>query len=406
MAVRPRGGHAVLPVEARDDGRYGRSIISGRLRPENLRAAATDNRRRPPHTTLDHPETQKALFELVRVYAFAVRPQRGVDEQSFETPPGGGVKVTAGVRDVIAKAFKKVAESALTTVDFDLDGSRRHEVRENVMMVAFGATTSPKAAAGRLAVRLSNTMDNRSNSALLLATVEERDPKRRVTLLVLPREDVVQLLGSGEEMLLDVLNDAFSTASGLRKIARVEGHDSKTQFLSADVLDFQLMSHQKSVADFWIRDFLGALPRVNSQAGSKALSMALQRAFEAASEDDRDAVFAAMFKASSGRVRKTSLEKFAEELPEGLAEAYFRGVTNPELRRTVFDVDRGVMKESLARRIITGADGVIISAPAETVGKSVDLRQKGNLRMVTYSGSVAKEKVTRGRRTKGEGPAV
>lgn len=99
-------------------------------------------------------------------------------------------------------------------------------------------------------------------------------------------------------------SECFSTGSGLRKLARLTGHNAKAQFLTAEVLDFQLMSAQKSVADFWIREFLKALPRMDSQTGSKHLASALQRAFDAASEDERDAVFAAIFTASSGMVRK------------------------------------------------------------------------------------------------------
>lgn len=337
-------------------------------------------------------------FVLSRLYAYTVLPQRRVDESEVVDPAGGSVPLTAKVRELVENAFRKVAASALTTVDFEFGKDRSHPVREDVIAVAFGPTQAPKAAAARLAARLSITMDNRSHSALLLVAIEVDDPKRRVSMLVLPREDVVQLKGTDEDLLLDLLQDAFSTGSGLRKLARLTGHNARTQFLSAEVLDFQLTSAQKSVADFWIRDFLHALPRMDSQTGTKHLALALQRAFDAAPEEDRDAVFAAIFKASSGMVKKTSLAKYSEELPAELSEAYFRGMEDGEVRTTVFDIDRPAIKASLARRIITGKDGVVISAPADTVGKSVALTKKGSLRLVTYSGTIEKERVVRGKK--------
>lgn len=338
------------------------------------------------------------MLTLGRVYAFAVTPQRGLETANIVSPSGGLVRITRALRQVVDKAFEKISATALTTVDFDFDGDRNHEVRDDVMTVAFGSTQAPRTAAGRLASRLSATMDNRSRSALLLVTVEIDDPKRRVSMLLLPREDVIQLGGNEEDLLLTLLQDAFSTGSGLRKLARLHGHNNKSQFLSAEVLDLQLMSGQKSVADFWIREFLCARPRVDSETGSRQLAAALQRAFEAAPENDRDAVVAAIFKASSGRVSKTSLVKYADEIPEELHGAYFRGIEDGELRRTVFDVDRGVVKTNLARWIITTKDGVVIYAPADTIGKSVELKKNGSKRTVKYAGTVEKERVVRGKR--------
>jgi len=48
----------------------------------------------------------------------------------------------------------------------------------------------------------------------------------------------------------------------------------------------------------------------------------------------------------------------------GIAESlvFLRGVPDGELRRTVFEVDRRVVQTSLARRIISAKDGVVISA--------------------------------------------
>lgn len=338
------------------------------------------------------------MFSLQRVYAFAVTPQRRTADDDRVEPEGGAVKLTHALRDVIGNAFDKIGRGTLATVDFELGSDRAHVVRDEVMAVAFGATKTPRAAAARLATRLADTMDNRSHAALLVVAVETDDPKRRISLLVLPREDVIQLGGaSSDEYLLNVLRDAFSTGSGLRKLARAQGHDSQTQFLSAEVLDFQLASAKRITADFWIQSFLGAKPRIDSPNGSRQLAAALQRAFDAADQDNRDAVFAAMFKASSGTVTRTSLVNYSDNVPEALHEQFFRGVPD-EVSRSLFAVDRGIMKENLARRIITTEHGVIISAPTDAVGKSVEVKQRGQLRVVSYTGAIEKERIARARR--------
>lgn len=338
-------------------------------------------------------------FTLQRVYAFTVSPQRLAGDDGAEQN-GGPVKLTPEVREVIEKAFTRIASGTLTRIDLNLDAERQHEVRDHVMQLAFGATQAPRAAAGRLATRLSRAMDGRSHSALLLLAVESSEQMRRVSLLLFPREDVVQLNGSAEDVLLNVLRNAFSTASGIRKLARFTGKELQTHFLSAEVLDFQLSSSHKETADFWIVRFLNGKAPIDSKTGTKLLAAALQRAFDAADSDGRDAVFAAMFGTSSGGVRKTSLSKVAASLPVGLRDAFFSGVANDETRDTIFDVDRDIAKEMLARRVITGKDGVILSAPAETVGRSVSLSQGGKSRVVSYSGMVVSDRVMKGRRKK------
>jgi hypothetical protein len=344
------------------------------------------------------------MFVLQRLYAFLVTPQRGATDADVHDPSGGAIRLTTEIREVVENAFTKISRGNLTKVDFELDKDRTHPVRDDIIAIAFGATQTPKAASARLAARLAQTMDNRSHSALLALAVEVDDPKRRVSLLVFPREDVVQLQirATEEEPLLNLLRNAFSTRSGLRKLARVEGHQSKTQFLSVEVLDLQLAASHKTTADFWIKRFLHAKPRVDSKTASRQLASALQRAFDAAEEEERDAVFAAMFKASSGAADKTSLTRVAEKLPKALHEPFFRGVPE-EMRDSIFEIDRGVMKEDLARRVITAKDGVIISAPANTVGKSVELVTEGSHRTVRYAGAIEKERVVRDRRERIQG---
>ena len=199
--------------------------------------------------------------------------------------------------------------------------------------------------------------------------------------------------------MINVLREAFAAGTGLRKLARMSGHESRTQFLSAEVLDFQLASAQKSVADFWVEHFLHARPRMNADTGSRELAVALQRAFSAAAPDDRDAVLAAMLKAGSGSVRRTSLLKFADELPEGVRSKFLRGV-EPEMQRAVFDVDRSAIKENLSRYVITTTTAFAISAPQDVVGKTLAVKKRGRSRVVTYEGEVDGERVSRDSRRK------
>ena len=110
-----------------------------------------------------------------------------------------------------------------------------------------------------------------------------------------------------------------------------------------------------------------------------------------------------MHKAGSGIVKRTSLAQYADnELPESLHEPFFRGIQD-EVRRTTFELSRQIMKENLGRRIFETKDGVIVSAPADAVGETVHIENRGQERTVRYVGVINKERIqNRGRTTKGD----
>ncbi len=135
-------------------------------------------------------------------------PQRTAEEGEHVVPEGGPVRIDAPLRSMVASSVQKIDVSTLSTVDFDISADRANQVRDDVVMVAFGNTQTPRAACDRLAVRLSATMDNRSRVALLLVIVERDGDDRRVSLLMLPREGDVLLLNPRQSQATEVVINA------------------------------------------------------------------------------------------------------------------------------------------------------------------------------------------------------
>ncbi|MCA9640470.1 MAG: hypothetical protein KC492_07220 [Myxococcales bacterium] len=336
-------------------------------------------------------DSEASEFALQSVFAFSILQQKKIGQNDFVQPKGGLVKLTSKLEELVHAVFGQVQSNKLASVDFDFAGSPTHPLRDGLMSVAFGAPSVRQRAAEGIASRLSSRMDNRSRAGLLLATVEADEPARRVSLLLLPREDVMQP-NSARDVEAELLREAFASKSSLRKFARASGHHSPTQFRSADVFDKQHTGDRDS-ADYWVRDFLLARARIGPMSGSRLLSNCLRRALDAAVGDEREAVIGAMLKARSGLVKKTSLTAYAvAEVPENLHEPYFRGIP-PEARRTAFMLNKGVVREQLGRRIFEAEDGVIVSAPTDAVGKTVHIEQQGQTRTLRYSGVISKERV-------------
>ena len=96
-------------------------------------------------------------FALSRVYAYSVIPQKHVEDSERVAPSCGPIRLTKKGREVIDNAFKKIAASAITTVDLEFDGARAHPVRDNVMGIAQGRTTFAACAAPYLRAARGNS---------------------------------------------------------------------------------------------------------------------------------------------------------------------------------------------------------------------------------------------------------
>ena len=145
--------------------------------------------------------------------------------------------------------------------------------------------------------------------------------------------------------------------------------------------------------------FLQARYRLDPTTGTKLLSAALRRALEAAPPEERDAVFGAMHKASSGEVTQTSLQLYADtEVPEALHEAYFKGVP-VHLKTKKFYVEAPTIKANLGRRVIVTKEGIVVSAPVDVVGTdALSVKSKANgARYVSVHSSIKEERIKRER---------
>lgn len=343
-------------------------------------------------------------FSLDRVYAYTVKPQKTVEDADREEPDGGVIAIDDKLQALLNDAFKRLNSRELSSVVFEgfTGGAERvHPVRDELLTIAFGTTTAPRAAAARLAGRLSIVSDERSRSSLFVVVVQRGVGEvRRVTLFAFPREDVIQLRsnrkGAGEEQVLQAVENAFGAGSQLRKVARASGVNTKTQFLEADIFDYQHAkgAPDRSAAEFWVKNFLLAKYRIDSQTGTKILSAALRRALQASPPEQRDAVFGTMHKLGSGQTLQTSLQLIAEtDIPPDLQEAFLHGVP-AQVATAKFDISVSTIKEGLGRRVIITNDGIVVTAPTELNGTSLEVvTEKNGARRVSMNSSVKEEHV-------------
>jgi hypothetical protein len=336
-------------------------------------------------------------MDLFRLYAYPVEPQRTVREEEFVAPGGSRIDWSADLEAALAAALG--AARGMTTVDLRLDTDpqvRSSPIRDAVMRFGFEYQHSAAERSAReLASHLSRSMDERSKPCLFLAAAYREsaaDGRRRVALWIFPRDEAFRF----HAMTIELLNDVFSRSSRLRKLALFDGRNVRTNFLQAQVLDFQAGGVDE-VARFWIDRFLDAQLSISDEAGTRLLATTISRVSETElTVPAREQLQIAALAVRTMPQRRWSLEQFANRMLSGeLRDAFLAAAPNDESRRSVFGFQRQVFEDSLRTRIFRLDTGVTVLSPLEEVGQTVQVvRQQASTSDAESDGNARGERLT------------
>jgi hypothetical protein len=340
---------------------------------------------------------------LFRLYGYLVEPQRTVAEDEFIAPVGGAIDLSAELRGALDAALAGARREDLTRVSLRVDPDpavRTSALRDATMRLGFASRAAQaEAAATALATRLSQAMDNRSPDCLFLAAAYRDSAAarlREVALWIFPRDESFRFRWAAHA--IDLLNDSFSRSSRLRKLALFSGRNLRTDFLEADVLDFQARGIG-GVAEFWIERFLEAGLTITPDAGTRLLADAFRQAARAdLAYDEREQLQAALMAVRNMPARRFSLEQVANEfLDPAVAEPFVSAAPNPESARSLFRLNRDLFDRTVNYRVFRLDTGVWVSAPLDEVGQSVQ---------VEPAPAAAADEAARGERLRVEGNVV
>lgn len=336
---------------------------------------------------------------LTRAFAFEVSPQQ-------VTPfVGGVVAPTDQLQAALDLTFDKSEATSGSIVSFEVgsapEAARTHPVRDAAMAVAFGPNADAEPIRG-LAARLAFAMDRRSSPSLLMATAHESTSanRRRFLLWTFPQQDVFTLSMAGQQASLRTM-EAFTRDSKLRKLALLEGAPQRNSMLTAQVVDFQAASGDRTAADFWIVDFLEARLQVGSTEGTQILARALRTAHDRSrgDVDTQEEITAAITALRRSPTPRWSIQSVATAfLTSQTATDALLNAVKPEERSVLFEVDKQKLDELIQFRRFVLNNGVVVSAPfvqidvdgAVQISESDDGRRR-----LQVTGDIEEEQVRR-----------
>ena len=331
---------------------------------------------------------------LLRVHAYSVSPGRTA-EASAE-PEGGAVSATAELRRVIQDNINSADFDRRTAIDFQVDPTTRtNQTRDLVLAFAFGESAGARVAALSLARGLAQAMDQHSTPCLFVPVAFQDGEKRAVYLWTFPRDEAFRLRRDGAGPAIEVLTDVFSQTSRLRKAARFQGRNLRSEFLSGRVLDLQTNNASRVVADFWIVRFLHGRFGISGDAGTRLLARVVRKAYDDCGQlDDKEALYTAVMAMRRSPQKRVSLRDFADRYLEGAAhDAFIAAVPNQDSLDSVFEFSRDVFDSTVQFRVFQLDTGVFVSSPLAQIGESVQITE-GKRRQLSCRGRILNEQLS------------
>lgn len=336
-------------------------------------------------------------MKLVRVHAYEVKPQRLA---ALATPPrGGSVAADNDFNKMLNDYLEKSKLKSQPTVNLrrHADGNGAaptHTLRDQILTYCFGAAPAAKGAAVAIARKLGKSMDERSDSTLLMLAAYQQDPLMRIVMWAFPKEEPLHFSTSGKQARVKILKDAFSRRSSFKKGALLEGLNTPPSFWSAHVIDRQAESGTGTAADYWVSLFLDGVPSLSGKAGTRLLARSLRQTHDAlADQDDKDQLTNAIVAIRASTKKQWSLQRFANDFLTDNTKKEFIERTPPESRAAVFTLNKDEFAEKLNFRVFRTQDNVMVAAPFGTIGKSLKIQDTVSERKIKYEGVVVSEKV-------------
>jgi hypothetical protein len=308
------------------------------------------------------------------------------------------LKTDSEFRQALAVATEIATRRPMSAIVLNMSDDREHPVRDMLIKLAFGQTRTPLPAMIDLASRLALSTDKRTSPSLFVVTVEEKKESRRVSMYVFPEESTYTLRKSTQEpteAFLEHVN-TFVLESRLRKIARFEGKNIKTHFIGGDVVDLQIGSSPRTVADYWVADFLDAEFAINDYKGTTLVAAALKAAFDRADARGKQTVMEAAIALMADGRRAWSLKRISDDfIPQELSVVFCSVAPNAETLTNKFMLSKDLLRDRINYRVFQLESGVWVSSPFSEIGKAVRIEDDGRKRTLTARGVVQSEKVQR-----------
>lgn len=336
----------------------------------------------------------RLVMKIKKIFSYLAYPSKSQDSQ----PEIGGavIPMSGKLFAMLNEIFTKSDKECNTPIVFvpDEEGKQYNQCRNEIIDLI----KTPSVPAGRkIAERLQKVTTGKSGMGLLFIVVAKEGTKNKVMLSRFPADQGVMAEQNAKTLKVDYIEQVFLKNAHAYKSAIYIGSSFDADFWDGNAVDRQTNHGIKSVANYWIRDFLLSDFKTTSKAGTKRLAVALKEAISKADElSVKHEIASAAVLAKNISGKSTSITDFLDQfhLSDDAIDLVIAQLKKPSVAGEKFKFDLAEYGNQLSYRALEMDNGAILSAPMEKFDDCFEERVAENSDIRTYSttGKVVNEK--------------
>lgn len=331
---------------------------------------------------------------LESIFSFLTYPKKGKPEE--KAAAGVSIPLNAGkLCTMLRDIFDEADEACDVQVMFTSPGEKQdNDVRNDLL--AFTKKPTPLSALP-LATRLERATTGTSGMGLLfvcMGTDAKKQP--RVVISRFPADEGIVAKRSTNRLTVQFVDQVFLKSAYSYKAATYVATGKPDALWFGHVVDRQINHGNKSVADYWIVDFLKSELSTTAAAGTKRLANALKAAIGSTTDVAIKSHIAAAAQLAAHLPGKAmTIAKFCENFnlsPEA-TRAVLSKVNPPRLIDEKFRFDAAEFTRHIGYKQVELDNGAVLTAPAEKFDECFAESKRHNQRVFTTAGQVVDERL-------------
>lgn len=327
-------------------------------------------------------------MEITRLFSFLTYPGKNrndvADVSGTEIPIVEG-KLCRMLDGIYSDAERECDIPIMFTPE---DGLQHNPVRTEIMRIV---NTRRMDAAETLANRLQRATGGQSGMALFFVCLGRVD-EQKIVIARFPADEGIVAEKAQGALTVQFVEQVFLKSAHAYKAVVYKGGDDGDDFWGGHATDRQINSGAKTVADYWIVDFLKSDFRSTSAQGTKRLAMALRSALSstASAEVRHEIAMAAQLARNINGRRVMTIPEFCDHLnlSERSKAAVVSAVNPARTLQSRFRFDHGEFGRHIAYKSVELDNGAMLSAQVSRFEECFEAAvSEDDPSVVTYSTS-------------------
>lgn len=304
--------------------------------------------------------------------------------------------------------FVEIFDAAINTcrieIHFKTDGNQENKVRKELLSLVQTSQIDEKMkCANHLTNRLAKLSDKRNGTGLFVIVEGKKANTTRIILNRFREDEVVFTKLEKDNLIIELLTEAFSKKSRYYKLAVYEDIMSDRSFWKGYAIDRQRTTGDpKELSDYWIKDFLLFEQAINPIQGTKVFSKVVKKMLKQdLTLDEKEQIISGILSLKHKSEQFVSIESFCNSYLSPQLTFKLKSELNDDIFfQSEFEIDVDTYNTELGSKV-TGLDsGVIVTAPTFFYDKYVEEQKlDGGLVRLSTVGRIIDKKIDKAKKS-------